>query len=297
MLQYQQRGYENQRWGLQRSVQDTVSTPVGGDVFHTENSVYLAGYFSEALFYVQIYPDVNRIRGYGEFRLKRTLQIVIAMSFLAMFLISPVAAATSEGLEWGVALNDEFTFQFKVIEAGETILDEGVNFTVESTPPTIDDPLTNWTNLDYVDVDLVYTNGSSIGFEGLYLLGIIIVGGGFAVPIGNFTLLTELIMNSIIWTENHTIVNDGTNWGARMSETDDEMAMQVYVHYLKADGFIARYTLDSTNTTSGESYSVTLIRDGLGLDIIGLLSDNILFVGIGVGAIVIIGAVVCIRRK
>ncbi len=55
---------------------------------------------------------MNRIRGYGDHRMKRMLQSILAMSFVAMFLISPVAAATSEGLEWGVALNDEFTFQF-----------------------------------------------------------------------------------------------------------------------------------------------------------------------------------------
>ncbi|MGY5865424.1 MAG: hypothetical protein RTV41_12535 [Candidatus Thorarchaeota archaeon] len=228
--------------------------------------------------------------------MKRALSTILTLSFVAMFLISPVAAATSEGLEWGVALNDEFTFQYTIIEAGETILNEGVNFTVDSTPGTIDDPFTDLSNLDYVDVDLVYTNGSSIGLETLYLLGIIIVGVGFAVPIGNFTHLTELLMNSAIWTENHTIVNDGTNWGARMSGTDDEMTMQVSVHYLKTDGFIASYTLDSTNSTAGESLSVTLIRDGLGFDIVGFLTDNIVIVGIGVGVIVILGAIVCRRR-
>jgi hypothetical protein len=219
------------------------------------------------------------------------------MSFVAMFLISPVAAATSQGLEWGVALNDEFTFQYKIIEEGEQILDEGVNFTVESTPGAIDDPLTDWSNLDYVDIDLVYTNGSAMGFETLYLLGLLLTGGGFVVPIGNFSLLTELLMDSLFWTENHTIINDGTKWGARMSGTEDDMVMQVYVHYLKTDGFIARYDLEATNTTDGLRSEVTLIRDGIGLDIIGLLQDNILYVGIGVGVIVILGAVVCMRRR
>ncbi len=229
--------------------------------------------------------------------MKRALQIVLVMSFVAMFLVSPVAAATSEGLEWGVALNDEFTFQFKVIEEGVTILDEAVNFTVEETPAAIDDPLTDWSNLDSPDVDMVYKNGTTIGFEGLYLLGILVAGGQLVVPIGNFTLLTELLMDSFFWNENLTIVNDGSNWGVRMSGTEDDMAMQLLVHYLKADGFIARYTLEATNTTSNVRSSVSLIRDGLGLDIFGLLQDNILYVGIGVGVIVIMGAVVCMRRR
>lgn len=229
--------------------------------------------------------------------MKRALQTILVLSFVAMFLISPVAAATSEGLEWGVALIDEFTFQYKIIEEGEKILDEGVNFTVDSTPGAIDDPLTAWSNLDYLDIDLVYTNGCSMGFEAFYLLGILLAGGQFVVPIGNFSLLSELLMGSLFWSENTTIVNDGTVWGVRTSGTNDDMIMQVNVHYLKADGFISRYTLEATNTTSGIRSSVSLIRDGLGLDIIGLLQDNILFVGIGVGVIVILGAVVCMRRR
>ncbi len=229
--------------------------------------------------------------------MKRTLQIALVMSFVAMFLISPVAAATSEGLEWGVALNDEFTFQFKVVEEGVTTLDEGVNFTVEATPPSIDDPLTSWDHLDGVDVDLVYTNGSSVGVEGFYLLGILLAGGHIAVPIGNFSLLGELLMDSMFWTENTTLVNDATNWGVRTTGIEDEMFMQVNVLYLKTDGFIARYTLEARNMTSNDRFSVSFIRDGLGLDIIALLQDNILYVGIGVGVIVIIGAVVCMRRK
>ena len=229
--------------------------------------------------------------------MKRTLQTVLVMLFMAMFLISPVAAATSDGLEWGVALNDEFTFKYKVIEEGKTLLDEGVNFTVDSTPSTIDDPLTSWNGIDYVDIDMVYTNGTPLSFEAIYLIGIILAGGHFVVPIGNFTLLSELLMDSLFWTENTTLINDGTNWGARLSGLEDDMTMSVSVRYLKADGFIARYTLEAINTTSGVRSSASLIRDGLGIDIIGLLTDNILYVGIGVGVIVILGAVVCMRRR
>ncbi|MGD9397381.1 MAG: hypothetical protein PVJ05_13190 [Candidatus Thorarchaeota archaeon] len=229
--------------------------------------------------------------------MNRTLQTLLVMSFVAMFLISPVAAATSEGLEWGVALNDEFTFQYKVVEEGDTLIDEGVNFTVDATPASIDDPLTSWIGIDYVDIDMVYTNGTSMGFAAIYLLGIILAGGHFVVPVGNFTLLSELLMDSPFWTENTTLINDGTNWGARLSGLEDEMAMSVSVRYLKADGFIARYTLEAINTTSGVRSSASLIRDGLGIDIIGLLTDNILYVGIGIGVIVILGAVVCMRRR
>ncbi len=294
-----QHGYGNQRWDLQRSVQDTVSTPADVIWFRTENFVHLVQRRNRITFECSITPLMNRIRGYGDHRMKRMLQAILAMSFLAMLLISPVAAATSEGLEWGVALNDEFTFQFTLNEEGETAIDEGVNVTVDLSPGAIDDPLTNWSNLGFVNIDLVYTNGTSMGFEALTLLGLALVGNGFAVPIGNFSLLTELFTNSILWTENHTIINDGTYWGASISgvDDDDDVTMQVSAQYLKTDGFLARYSLTITNTTSGVVEGASFIRDGLGTDIFGLLQDNILLVGIVVGVIVLLGAVVCIRRR
>jgi hypothetical protein len=214
-----------------------------------------------------------------------------------MFLIQPVAAATSQGLEWGVALNDEFTYRFTVIEEGETILDEGVNITVETPPGVIVDSLTNWSQIPAIDIDLAYTNGTALGFEAFYLLGFIVMGGLFAVPTGNFSLLSELLMTSLFWTSNHTIIDDSSRWGARLSGFEGVLTMQIYVHYLKSDGFAEKYVMEGTNGTSGLTTSVTLIRDGVGLDIIGLLQDNILVVGIGVGVIVILGAVVCIRRR
>jgi hypothetical protein len=229
--------------------------------------------------------------------MKRTLEIVLVMSFIAMFLISPVAAATSDGLQWGVALDDEFTYHFTWVEEGETTFDEGINVTVEASPGAIPDPLTSYSQIPTVDIDMFYTNGTALGLEAIVLLGFIAIGGYFTVPIGNFSLLTDLAVASPWWTENHTIINDSSVWGVRLSGVEDGEPVAIYVHYLKADGFCARYVLESTNSTSGLKTSISLIRDGLGLDIIGLLQDNILYVGIGVGVIVILGAVVCMRRK
>ena len=227
--------------------------------------------------------------------MKRTLQIILALSLASMFLISPAIAATSQALEWGVTVGDEPTYRFKFVDEGEVTFDEGVNITVTSIP-VIPDPITDWVQIPTVLSTMVYTNGSAIGLEAIVLLGILAFGGYFVLPIGNFTLLTELAMDSSWWTENHTIVNDGSVWGSRLTATDEEINQVAYVHYLKSDGFLARYVIEATNTTDGVKSSVSLIRDGLGTDIIGWISDNILIVAIGVGVIVILGAVVC-RRK
>jgi hypothetical protein len=219
------------------------------------------------------------------------------MSFIAMFLISPVAATTSEGLEWGVADNDLFTFGFSVIEEGVRLNTTDVNMTMNGDPGPLDDPLTDWNNIPQLLPDWEYANGSALGFEVIYFLGIIITGGYFYVPIGNYTLLTELFMASTFWNENSSIIHDGSNWGVSFSAVEDDSRMQVSVRYHKEDGFLSRYNVEMTNTTSLIRTSATLTRRGLGFDIIGFIQDNFLMVGIGVGVMVILGAVVCLRRR
>ena len=195
-------------------------------------------------------------------------------------------------------LNDEFTFQYTVVEEGVTTFSEPVNFTVDSTPTAIADPLTDIINIGYVSLDRVFRNGTAINFiYTLLLFGVIFAGGFYVVPTGNFTLLGELLMDSLFWTENTTLVNDGTKWGVRVDSATSDLILDLDVHYLKADGFISYYSIAVTNKTSGIASSAKLVRDGTGLDIVGLLTDNILYVGIAVGVIVILGAVVCMRRK
>ena len=125
----------------------------------------------------------------------------------------------------------------------------------------------------------------------------ILVGGVFIAPTGNFSLLADLAAAAPWWTVNHTIVSDSAFWGIRLSFVDDGAPSQVFMQYSKSNGVCARFNIESTNSTSNKKSTLSLVRDGLGLDIVQLLQDNILYVGIGVGVIVILGAVVCIRRR
>ncbi|TFF84691.1 hypothetical protein EU524_00575 [Candidatus Thorarchaeota archaeon] len=229
--------------------------------------------------------------------MKRTLQIILALALVSMFLTSPVAAASAEGLDWGVAVDDEFTYRFAMDDPFENItLDEGINVTVEAVP-TMPGAVGDWDDIPVVDVDIVYTNGTSPGFELFIIIGIIYAGGLFAVPIGNFSHLGILLNGSTYWSENSTLINTSSEWGSSYFDVDDEMRLDLRTTYLKSDGMLARYTYDVENTTSGETGSASLIRDGLGFDIMGWIQDNILIVGIGVGVIVLIAAVVCVKRR
>lgn len=249
--------------------------------------------------------------------MKRALQVLLAISFATMFLISPVAAATSQGLEWGVALDDEFTYQMELIDDGPDSFDEGINFTIIEIPPTIDDPLTNWTHIGEVDLNVTFYNGTSLGLYTLLFLGLLVVNGYIAVPVGNYSLLTELVMAESTWNENFTLIDNDLFWGMNLTATNEDVKQTIVAEYLKEDGFLSRYLFLATNITTSEIYGVTVIRNNLPVlstttttttsttttnttstdfDIVGLVTDNILYISIGLG-IIIIGAVVCIRRK
>ena len=74
--------------------------------------------------------------------MKRALQLVLALSFVGMFLVSPVAAATSQGLEWGVAVGDSYEF---TMSSSEDDLSEGIYLNITDTPTlAIPDPLSDW---------------------------------------------------------------------------------------------------------------------------------------------------------
>ncbi|MHA1864331.1 MAG: hypothetical protein ACTSWA_11230 [Candidatus Thorarchaeota archaeon] len=238
--------------------------------------------------------------------MKRTLQLLLAFSFVAMFLISPVAAATDQGLEWGIALDDEFTYQMTFTEEGVELFSEGLNVTVIETPPTIDDPLTNWTNIGSFDLNMTFYNGTSIGLYGLLFLGLMTVGGHFAVPVGNYSLLTDLAMAESWWNDNLTLIDNALFWGVSFSATAGEVEQTMMGEFLKEDGFLSRYSIVMSNS-SIES-GVTVIRDnlpvlttpttnttGTAFDIVGFVTDNILYIGVGIGVLLVL--VIIIKRR
>jgi len=236
--------------------------------------------------------------------MKRTLQALLAMSFLAMIMISPVAAATSQGLQWGVAKDDQFTFKMIAVDEGDESFNEGINVTILDAPPALDDPLTNWSNIGYSNLNMTFYNGTTLGLYGIVFLGLVAVGSLFMIPIGNFTLLTELAQSSVWWNTNCSITDNALYWGITISGMSSEMNQTIKAEYLKEDGFASRYILQSTNTTDSKVSSVSFIRDnlptlttttnttGTGFDIIGFVQDNALYIGLGVVIILLLVIIV-----
>lgn len=229
--------------------------------------------------------------------MKRTLQAMMAFAVVAMLLAGTVSAATSQGLEWGIAAGDQWNFDLKNIEEGVVDFEEVIYIEV-LTRPTIPNIVTALGDLPAPTFNMTWANGTSLGWSALIFIFFFVATPSFAFPIGNYTLLGELYTADVFY--NGTIYQTGSYWGVNLNDLEfGDTSFDIHVDYLKEDGLLAHWTMTAKNaTTSEETGSLTMIRQNLpGLDIIGFIQDNILLVGIGVGVIVILGAVICIRRK
>jgi hypothetical protein len=211
--------------------------------------------------------------------------------------MSPVLAATSQGLEWGVA--NGHRVDYSMTSTDDEIPSEDLYLLVSGMPAlAIPDPLTTWNQIPVnFDLDLFWANDTSMGIISLIFIGLLAVGSRFILPTGNWTHLQSLLAPELT---GETFTGDAYLWGLEWSEdvTATE-EFKITATYLKSDGVLAEYKLETLSTVNGSTIdSIHIIRDDIpaGGDIIQLLTDNILYVGAGVAVILILGIVICKRR-
>lgn len=230
--------------------------------------------------------------------MKRALQLMLVLSIISMFMITPVAAATSQGLEWGFASGDRFDFTLASSEDG---WNEQMYMNITAMPAlAIPDPLNTWIGIPVPNSGAWWANGTTIGLYALVFIGLLAVGSKMAVPIGNFSLLASLITPVLTGEE---IIDQANVWGVQWGEdVNATHEFRITATYAKVDGFLAEYKLETIlSSTDAVQESLTVIRNNIpsaGFDlggIIQLLQDNILIVGIGIGVLIIL-AIVCKKR-
>ncbi len=229
--------------------------------------------------------------------MKYAINAILALAIIAMFMVSPVAAATSQGLEWGIHTGDRFDF---TLRSSETGLNEQIYLNITSMPATaIPDPLTSWGSIPDPDVGAYWANGTSMGLYILVFLGLLSTGGKIAVPVGNFSLLTNLLAPELIGED---FINDASVWGVELvHELNSTHEGHIRVTYSKSDGFLAEYILTMVVSATDEVVQELSARrnnlgGGIGIDqLVQLAKDNALYIGAAVVVLVILG-VVCKRR-
>lgn len=220
----------------------------------------------------------------------------MALGFVSMLLVVPVSAATSQGLEWGITVGDQWNFDMRMTDENGTTETEVMYMEVTSRP-TIANIINTWLELpdSTTMLDITWENGTALGWSGLIFIFMFLVIDQFIVPTGNYTFLTELYDTSI---HNGTIYDRGGFWGGEVEQEWLGVSYAVSVDFLKEDGMLAHYSFGMSNSTNDDVLGTfELVRQGLpGLDIVAFIQDNIILVGAAVGVVLIL-AIVCLRRK
>lgn len=229
--------------------------------------------------------------------MKRALQVILALAIVSIFMISPIAAATSQGLEWGFVNGDRFDFTLASPEDG---FSEQMYMNITDMPAAaIPDPLTDWFNIPDPSIGMWWENGTSLGIYSFMFIGLLAVGSKIAVPIGNYTLLWDLVNVELT---GETLEESSNVWGLKWTEAiNSTHEFSITATYAKADGFLAEYKWETVLTSNGAvEEAFTVIRNNIpsGLDanyILQLIQENMLLVGAGVVILVLL-VVVCKKK-
>jgi len=184
---------------------------------------------------------------------KSTTITLVALLTIALILPQTLAA-TSQGLFYRMEDGDRFYFTMEIEEDGVTSYNEIIYFEIENSSKPIPDPLTNLTHLDYLDVDLAYENGSSMGLLGLIFLFV----PQLVYPVGNWNLLTTLAgtdLESLLTVDAYdiTINQNEDSWGFSYKYEDSvDTEVTIWLDYSKFDGMLSSYDVELRNTTSSE---------------------------------------------
>ena len=88
--------------------------------------------------------------------LKRALQVLVVLGLAGLFLMTPVTAATSQGLEWGTANGDHFRFNLTGDLYGSALSEEMYVNVTDTPTSAIQDPLEDWDDIPF-DWDIKIT--------------------------------------------------------------------------------------------------------------------------------------------
>ena len=221
--------------------------------------------------------------------MKRIPSTLLAFTLVLAIVVTPVFAANNQGLSWSVASGDRFDFSFTITTEGESPETEEIYFIITNNPGSIPDDIGNMNQIPSVSTDVKFANGSNTP-------AIFLAPTDAAVPVGNWSLLSSLMEAEAI--PGYEDVNDPAYWGykARTAFFIVEIQLRMEVKFLKSDGFLSLMSISFwNNTANSEMWKYEFSRTDVG--VLGIIMDNILFVGIGVGVIVLLVLVKCIRRK
>ncbi len=205
----------------------------------------------------------------------RLLPTVLILVLLSVLLLQAGLPAQSQGLQWGFQHGDRYDFRFETWPStinNETGHTQEQVYGIAPTPPAIPDPVGGeGGELPRVLFQLYFSNGTSIEYPSF---------GIDAVPIGNWTLLTDIAAASSLNASTNVALNGANltfsisdtpvSWGLNqtLSYGDIATVARMYIWmsvYSKTDGVLLNGSFQSWESFYGDILisSSRLTRTGM----------------------------------
>lgn len=209
--------------------------------------------------------------------MRKTHYVIVALTMLAILI--PQVSAETKGLTWGVTQGDRFDFTMHMsltMAPYDEEIHEDFYVTLGSLPD-LDVP-GGVTYIPTVTAQFFWANGTEMftyyGFESYF----------YVMPVGNWTHWNELIAPSIGLYEGELIDNFAV-WGFDLSLTS--ISTDIRLEVSKTDGVPNLLRLEMTDGST-TVLSIEIARKGL---------PSLLLIGIGGAAVIVIVAVVFLKKR
>ncbi|MFW9848117.1 MAG: hypothetical protein ACFFF4_03200 [Candidatus Thorarchaeota archaeon] len=198
---------------------------------------------------------------------RKYLLVVIATFLFILLDVRCVSAVHSQGLYWGYQEGEEFFFidSITVTDDEESTTTVEYYKLVDTELSELEDPITNESYAPSARFD-VYRN------DGTYHEEDFLLGSRVAVPIGNWSLLTEVYEYNLFIkdppdenvTVSYDFIESADKWGYYWIRVDSFYGMisrdEVKWTYSKQDGVLLEETWNSTQSWNNRSFYDTFTR-------------------------------------
>jgi hypothetical protein len=200
---------------------------------------------------------------------------LVILSVVILVCASSTVAITNHNLQWGFEVGDQFHYRYY----GELVLGT-LDFYIEiNSLPTIPDNVTSYNEiiLSPMDFSYYYDDGTEMHLA---------IPWG-AAPIGNWTLVQELVNNSISYELQW--INTTDEWGGNFIQENETLVRTTTIKYSKTDGALNLFRVDENPVVGVKTrVEVTRINDQIELH---------LPIEIGLGIVAMVVIVIVVRRR
>ena len=182
------------------------------------------------------------------------------LAFLAVFLVlgslpQNLNAQTthSQGLEWGFQEGDRFDFveTYTEDDPENPIHIQMDYYLIAPEASVIPDPLTVNDSVLLRRADIYFRNGTKIPSPGIR----------FAVPIGNWSLLTEIrSATNEMYYQSGEILDEPSYWGFSYDEGGNWSSSTTRFEFAKVDGVLLTIVYTASDIYTNISHTMTVVR-------------------------------------